>query len=100
MLLNNFNLIYFSQIIFQAGVKKIGTDEAAFTAVLAMQNSHQLQYVFNEYRHLAGHELEQAIEKEFSGDMRRGLLTLVACARSTPAFFAQRARQAMEVGNL
>lgn len=82
--------------LMQAGVKTVGTDESTFLSILAMQTHAQLCAVFQQYHQLAGHDIEQAIEREFTGDIQRALLTLVACARNTPVYFAKRAHQAMQ----
>jgi len=84
-----------AQDLLQAGVKKWGTDEATFNAVLCAQNYAQLQTVFEEYRKMAGHDIEQAIKGEFSGDIEDGLMAVVKSAKNPPAFFAERAYLSM-----
>jgi len=84
-----------AQDLLQAGVKKWGTDEATFNAVLCAQNYAQLQTVFEEYRKMAGHDIEQAIKGEFSGDVEDGLMAVVKSAKNPPAFFAERAYLSM-----
>lgn len=39
-------------------------------------NPAQLQLVFQEYHKLTGHDIEQAVKSEFSGDIEDGLLTV------------------------
>lgn len=36
--------------LYQAGEKRLGTDEVAFNAILASQNFNQLRAVFDEYQ--------------------------------------------------
>jgi annexin A7/11 len=84
-----------AQDLFSAGVKRWGTDEATFNAVLCSQSYPQLQAVFEEYRKLAGHDIEQAIKQEFSGDIEDGLMAVVKSAKNPPAFFAERAYKSM-----
>lgn len=62
-----------AQDLHAAGVKKWGTDEATFNAIMCAENFAQLQAVFAEYKKLAGHDMEEAIKKEFSGDVQDGL---------------------------
>lgn len=84
-----------AQDLLSAGVKRWGTDEATFNAVLCAQSFPQLQAVFQEYQKLAGHDIEQAIRQEFSGDIEDGLLAIVKSAKNAPSFFAERAYNSM-----
>jgi len=84
-----------AQDLHTAGVQRWGTDESAFLAVLCAQSIPQLQALFEEYRNLAGHDIEEAIKKEFSGDIEDGLLAIVRSAKNPPAYFAQRLYKSM-----
>ncbi|VDM28092.1 unnamed protein product [Toxocara canis] len=75
--------------LYAAGEKRWGTDESAFTSILATENFNQLRRVFDEYNALYGHEIEKAIQSEFGGDAKKGFLTLIECIRSPPKFFAR-----------
>jgi annexin A7/11 len=81
--------------LYQAGEKQWGTNESVFNATMVATNPAQLQLVFQEYHKLTGHDIEQAVKSEFSGDIEDGLLTVVKCAKNKPAYFAERAYQAM-----
>ncbi|MFH4978473.1 hypothetical protein AB6A40_005182 [Gnathostoma spinigerum] len=72
----------------QAGEKRLGTDESCFNAIMASQNYAQLRLVFQEYQKVMNHPIEQAIVAEFSGDIKDGLLAVIACAQNRPAYFA------------
>lgn len=74
--------------LYQAGEQRLGTDESCFNAILAAQNYAQLRLVFQEYLKISKHTIEQAIQAEFSGDVRDGLLALVSCIQNRPAYFA------------
>lgn len=39
-----------AQKLYQAGVKKLGTDESAFLAVLAIRHEYQMRATFEEYQ--------------------------------------------------
>lgn len=39
-----------AQKLYQAGVKKIGTDESAFLAVLSIRHEFQMRATFEEYQ--------------------------------------------------
>lgn len=81
--------------LYDAGAKRWGTDEAAFNAVMVASNPAQLQLVFDEYRRLTGHDIEQAVQSEFSGDILQGMVTLVKIGKNRAAYFAERANAAM-----
>ncbi|CAI5446737.1 unnamed protein product [Caenorhabditis angaria] len=82
--------------LYQAGEKRLGTDESAFNAILASQNFNQLRMVFEEYQKVANHQIEKAIESEFSGDIRDGLLAIIAVIRNRPAYFAKLLHDSMK----
>jgi len=58
------------------GEGQMGTDEEAFTTLMAHESFHQLRIVFDEYRKLSGKTIEQAINAEFSGDIGEALMTI------------------------
>ncbi|TKR68491.1 hypothetical protein L596_024468 [Steinernema carpocapsae] len=78
-----------ARALYRAGEQRLGTDESCFNAILASQNFAQLRLVFEEYQKVSNHTIEQAIQAEFSGDIRDGLLALVKCIQNRPAFFAE-----------
>ncbi|XP_031350035.1 annexin B9-like [Photinus pyralis] len=82
----------------KAGLDKIGTDEKVFYDILGTRNHNQLKLICDEYKHLSGHDLEYAIEKEFSGHAKDGLLAIVATARNLPAYFAEQLHHCMTAG--
>uniref|UniRef100_A0AC34Q614 Annexin n=1 Tax=Panagrolaimus sp. JU765 TaxID=591449 RepID=A0AC34Q614_9BILA len=75
--------------LYRAGEQRLGTDESCFNAILASQNMYQLRMVFDEYQKVTKHSIEKAIETEFSGDIRDGLLAVVKSIRYRPAYFAE-----------
>ncbi|VDK57490.1 unnamed protein product [Cylicostephanus goldi] len=79
-----------------AGERRLGTDESCFNQILASQNFNQLRLVFAEYEKVTKHSIERAIESEFSGDIRDGLLALVAVVRNRPAYFAKLLYESMK----
>jgi len=84
-----------AQALLQAGVMRFGTDESTFNMVLCQRNYAQLELVFNEYQRLSGHDIEEAIKAEFSGDCKDGFLAVIRCIRNRPAFFAKRLYNSM-----
>jgi len=64
------------QELYQAGEKKLGTDESKFNQILCSQSYDQLRQVFQEYKNIAHKGLDQSIRSEMSGDLERGMLTI------------------------
>lgn len=65
-----------SSFFHAAGELRFGTDESIFNAILVQRNMAQLRQIFVEYNNITGHDIETAIENEFSGDIRKGLLAI------------------------
>lgn len=62
--------------LLRAGELRFGTDESTFNRILVQRNTSQLQQIFAEYEGMTGHGIEKAIENEFSGDIKKGLLAI------------------------
>ena len=82
--------------LLRAGELRFGTDESTFNAVLVQRNVLQLKQVFQEYENITGHAIEDAIENEFSGDIKKGLLAIVKCVKSRTGFFAEQLYKSMK----
>jgi len=72
----NGNVTCCVQELYQAGEKKLGTDESKFNQILCSQSYEQLRQVFHEYKNIAHKELKQSIRSEMSGDLESGMLTV------------------------
>lgn len=59
-----------------AGELQFGTDESVFNAILVQRNIVQLHQIFSEYANITGHDIEEAIDKEFSGDIKKALVAI------------------------
>lgn len=81
--------------LLRAGELRAGTDESTFNMVLCQRNYGQIRAICDEYQRLTGHTLVKAIEKEFSGDIRDGLVAIVQCMSNKAEFFAQRLHKSM-----
>ncbi|XGW13597.1 hypothetical protein V3C99_000152 [Haemonchus contortus] len=82
--------------LYSAGERRLGTDESCFNAILASNNFNQLRLIFDEYQKVTNHSIEKAIEAEFSGDVKDGLLAVIAVARNRPAYFAKLLYESMK----
>lgn len=94
-----------------------GTDEPKFNAILANRNYAQLRSIFKEYENITGHDIEKAIDKEFSGHIQQAHLAIgtygitffdqvqlinsffyytVKCAKDKASFFAEELYKSMD----
>ncbi|XP_063925940.1 annexin B9 isoform X2 [Zophobas morio] len=84
-----------AEALISAGEGKWGTEESQFNSVLITRSYQQLRATFAEYERLAGHDIESAIKKEFSGNIQKGLLGIVKCVKSKVGYFAERLHDSM-----
>ncbi|XP_043938952.1 annexin A4 [Protopterus annectens] len=75
--------------LYEAGEKKLGTDETQFISILCTRNKNHLLKVFEEYKKIAKKDIEDSIKSEMSGDLEDALLAVVRCIKNKPAFFAE-----------
>ncbi|CAH1988858.1 unnamed protein product [Acanthoscelides obtectus] len=85
-----------AQSLLRAGELKLGTDESTFNMILCQRNYAQLQLIFQEYQRLIGHDIEEAIKNEFSGDCEEGFLAVIRSIKNQPLFFARRLHKSMK----
>ncbi|KAI4493463.1 hypothetical protein M0804_001639 [Polistes exclamans] len=85
-----------AKVLLQAGELRFGTDESMFNAILVQRNVPQLKQIFREYEGITGHTIDTAIENEFSGDIKKGLLAIVKCVNNRAAFFAEQLYKSMK----
>ncbi|KAI9008176.1 hypothetical protein BC832DRAFT_410855 [Gaertneriomyces semiglobifer] len=82
--------------LYRAGVGKLGTDEATFIHILTNRTPQHLLAVFNGYNQKYGMTMSRVIEKEFSGDIKKGLLTFVKCIENRIQFIAEQFEKSMK----
>ena len=82
--------------IHKAGEAKLGTDESVFNKYFCTLSPHELAAVSREYHKLTGHTILQAIDKEFSGDSKKTLRTIVYATLSPSEYFATRVHDAVK----
>ncbi|XP_046965997.1 annexin B10 isoform X4 [Vanessa cardui] len=85
-----------AQQLYDAGEAKWGTDEEIFNKILAHESFAQLRLIFEEYKNISGHTIEQAIKAEIDGELKEALSAIVECVENAPAWFAQRLRAATQ----
>ncbi|KAI9546764.1 hypothetical protein NQZ68_022709 [Dissostichus eleginoides] len=85
-----------AQKLYAAGENKVGTDESQFNAILCARSKPHLRAVFHEYQQMSGRDIEKSVCREMSGNVESGMVAVVKCIRSTPAYFAERLHKAMQ----
>ncbi len=82
--------------IYKAGEAKMGTDESVFNKYFCTLSPHELACVAQQYHKLTGHTILQAIDKEFHGDSKKALRTIVYATLSPSEYFATRVNDAIK----
>ncbi|XP_070545038.1 annexin A7-like [Ptychodera flava] len=85
-----------AKALFEAGEKAMGTDESRFNMILATRSYPQLRATFDEYAKVAKKEIEASIKSEMSGNLEKGMLSIVKVVRDKPAYFAEQLHAAMK----
>ena len=83
--------------IFDAGEAKLGTDESVFNKYFVSLSPYELACVAQYYHKLTGHTILDAIDKEFHGDSKKALRTIVYATLSPSEYFATRVKDAIKV---
>ena len=82
--------------IFDAGEGKLGTDESTFNKYFVSLSPMELACVAQHYHKITGHTILQAIDKEFHGDSKKALRTIVYATLSPSEYFATRVKDAIK----
>ena len=85
-----------AQALFKAGEGRWGTDEATFIRIFANRSAAELACINQCYMKIKGKGLLNAIDKEFSGDIRKLLQTVVGGLLDIHGYFAMRIREAVK----
>uniref|UniRef100_A0A8C1NY30 Annexin n=1 Tax=Cyprinus carpio TaxID=7962 RepID=A0A8C1NY30_CYPCA len=73
-----------AKALYQAGEKRLGTDESKFIEILCKRSIPHLRQTILEYKNISGKTLQKSIEKEMSGKLEDLLVAVVKCVMSTP----------------
>lgn len=83
--------------LYSAGEGKLGTDEATFIDIFTRRSFAHLKQTFGIYETIhKRHTMDRAVESEFSGDLKAGLLGIVTYARSPAEFWADALQKSMK----
>jgi len=85
-----------AQEIYKAGEAKLGTDESVFNKYFCTLSPSELACMAQQYHKLTGHTILQAIDKEFHGDSKKALRTIVYATLSPSEYFATRVNDAIK----
>ncbi|VDL59602.1 unnamed protein product [Hymenolepis diminuta] len=84
-----------AQKLYDAGEKKLGTDEETFINILCTRGPWQLAAIAKAYEKISDKRLIEAIASETSGDFRRALSITLAANINTPMAFAALLEESM-----
>ena len=82
--------------LYDAGEGKWGTEESVFNKIFTMSSPMELALIARYYHKLSGKTILQAIEKEFSGNMKKLLIAIVYAIISPSEYFATRVNKAVK----
>ena len=85
-----------AQALYKAGEGRWGTDEPTFIRIFAKRSAAEINMINDCYTKLRGKGLLRAIDKEFSGNIKKLLQTIVGALLDTPGYFAARIREAVK----
>ena len=85
-----------AQALYQAGEGRWGTDEATFVRIFTQRSAAELDMISSCYQQLRGNTLHHAIDKEFSGDTKKLLHTILEGLQDPAAYFAKRIRESVQ----
>ena len=84
--------------LIKGGIQKLGTDEKLFMDILTKTSTPELQLLIDTYQKKAGESLLVSIDKEFTGDVKKTLKTIIYANTTPSEYFAQRVNEAISSG--
>lgn len=85
-----------ARALYDAGVKRKGTDVATWITIMSQRSVPHLQRVFERYKSYSPYDMKESIRKEVKGDLEKSFLTLVECFENKQVYFANRLNEAMK----
>uniref|UniRef100_A0A286XSV1 Annexin n=1 Tax=Cavia porcellus TaxID=10141 RepID=A0A286XSV1_CAVPO len=85
-----------TQDLYDAGVKRKGTDVPKWISIMTERSVCHLQKVFERYKSYSPYDMLESIKKEVKGDLENAFLNLVQCIQNKPLYFADRLYDSMK----
>ncbi|KAI8794301.1 annexin A7 [Biomphalaria glabrata] len=85
-----------AQQLYKAGEARWGTDEETFNRIFSTRDYYQLRATWDEYVKITQRDILNSVDRETSGNFKKGLRAIVMNIRSRPMFFAEKLRDAMK----
>jgi annexin A7/11 len=85
-----------SELLYEAGEGTWGTDESVFIKIFTQRSPFELACIEKHYHQKTGKFLNKVIENEFSGDVKRLLLTIIHAMINPPNYFATLVNKAVK----
>ena len=85
-----------AKLLYDKGVSKWGTDESTFSKIFSEVSPQELIAISKEYHKLSGDTILEAIDKEFSGNMKKAFRAIVYANLSPSEYFATRVKDAIK----
>uniref|UniRef100_A0A8B9L7I8 Annexin n=1 Tax=Astyanax mexicanus TaxID=7994 RepID=A0A8B9L7I8_ASTMX len=85
-----------ARALYEAGVKRKGTDVKTWISIMTERSVPHLQKVFDRYKSYSPYDMQESIRKEVKGDLEKSFLTLVQCFENKQFYFANRLSDAMK----
>ncbi|KAM3870445.1 annexin A2-like [Diretmus argenteus] len=85
-----------ARALYDAGVKRKGTDVATWISIMTERSVPHLQKVFERYKSYSPYDMQESIRKEVKGDLEKSFLTLVQCFENKQLYFANKLGDAMK----
>ena len=82
--------------LFDAGEAKWGTDSAVFNKIFTGCSPAEIACIAREYHKISGHTILDGINKEFSGNTKKALRSIVYATISPSEYFATRVKDAIK----
>ncbi|KAJ3594265.1 hypothetical protein NHX12_006596 [Muraenolepis orangiensis] len=85
-----------ARALYEAGVKRKGTDVVTWISIMSERSVPHLQKVFDRYKSYSPYDMKESIRKEVKGDLEKSFLTLVECFENKQLYLANRLSEAMK----
>ncbi|XP_073435602.1 annexin A2 isoform X1 [Dendrobates tinctorius] len=82
--------------LYEAGVKRKGTDVSKWISIMTERSIPHLQKVFERYKSYSPYDMQESIKKEVKGDLENAFVNLVQSIQNKPLYFADRLYDSMK----